>query len=178
MIEKQLNKNDKTSYMICKTTFLVFLGAFCLHHFSFGQSLQNDVIASNGSYARTGNISLEYTLGELSTESYTAGGMLLTQGFHQPFVMVTSDEHVYDLTDLRVFPNPLTDLLMVEIPLTYSSNFIVSILDNYGRILETHELNSGIHALQLNRYPPATYLLHVMQAGSTINMQFRVVKIK
>ena len=48
------------------------------------QSLSPEVIASSGDYYENANASLSWTLGEISTETYSAGGNILTQGFQQP----------------------------------------------------------------------------------------------
>ena len=43
------------------------------------------VIASAGGYYEGDNISLSWTLGEPVTETFSAGGVILTQGFQQPY---------------------------------------------------------------------------------------------
>jgi hypothetical protein len=43
------------------------------------------VIASAGGYYEGENISLSWTLGEPVTETFSAGGVILTQGFQQPY---------------------------------------------------------------------------------------------
>lgn len=48
------------------------------------QSIERDVIASSGDYFEGDNISLSWTLGEISTETYSNGSNILTQGFQQP----------------------------------------------------------------------------------------------
>ncbi len=63
------------------------------------QSVSPEVVASAGDYYENGNVSLSWTLGEISTETYSNGGVILTQGFQQP-VSVTI--HGIDL-DLLVF---------------------------------------------------------------------------
>ncbi|RLD52070.1 MAG: hypothetical protein DRJ05_17775, partial [Bacteroidetes bacterium] len=48
------------------------------------QSISPEVIASSGDYYENANASLSWTLGEIATETYSAGGTILTQGFQQP----------------------------------------------------------------------------------------------
>jgi hypothetical protein len=48
------------------------------------QSLSPVVIASAGNYYQGSNASLSWTLGEVATETYTSGNVILTQGFQQP----------------------------------------------------------------------------------------------
>ena len=48
------------------------------------QSLSPVVIASSGNYYQGANASLSWTLGEVATETYTSGNVILSQGFQQP----------------------------------------------------------------------------------------------
>ena len=63
------------------------------------QSVSPEVVASAGDYFEGINASLSWTLGEIATETYSNGGIILTQGFQQP-VSVTI--HGVDI-DLLVF---------------------------------------------------------------------------
>lgn len=49
------------------------------------QSVSPEVVSSAGDYYENGNVSLSWTLGEIATETYTNGNVILTQGFQQPF---------------------------------------------------------------------------------------------
>ncbi|NND93864.1 MAG: T9SS type A sorting domain-containing protein [Flavobacteriales bacterium] len=47
------------------------------------QTFDRQVFSSNGGYATNGNLSLEWTLGEIAVKTYTNGNLIVTQGFHQ-----------------------------------------------------------------------------------------------
>lgn len=49
----------------------------------FGQSLEPDVISSSGDYFKIQSGSITWTLGEIATETYNSGNIILTQGFQQ-----------------------------------------------------------------------------------------------
>ncbi|MBN1340491.1 MAG: hypothetical protein JXA03_14270 [Bacteroidales bacterium] len=82
-----------------KTAPLFFL-SFLIYGFSHAQSIERDVVASSGDYFENGGISLSWTLGELATETYMAGNIILTQGFQQP----GATSQGFSL-DLKVFLN-------------------------------------------------------------------------
>ena len=54
------------------------------------QSVSPEVISSSGDYFEGVNGSLSWTLGEIATETYTAGNIILTQGFQQPITVAIS----------------------------------------------------------------------------------------
>jgi len=51
------------------------------------QSVSPEVISSSGDYYEGVNGSISWTLGEIATETYTAGNVILTQGFQQPITV-------------------------------------------------------------------------------------------
>jgi len=65
-----------------KLAGLLIMIAFAI--FSF-QSRAQQVVASAGGYYEGDNISLSWTLGETVTETFTGDGIILTQGFQQPY---------------------------------------------------------------------------------------------
>ena len=67
------------------------------------QSIERDVIAGSGDYFEGANSSLSWTLGEIATETYTAGNIILTQGFQQAFGIVI---HGIDLNVLVYLEGP------------------------------------------------------------------------
>lgn len=77
-----------------------------------------EVVATTGATFSNDEISLEWTLGEVMTESYV-GDILLTQGFHQPSLgLLSSNNDIPDLANygIHVFPNPSTDHVTVQLP--------------------------------------------------------------
>jgi hypothetical protein len=67
--------------MRTKITFFILIAIAFL---SF-QAKAQQVIASAGGYYEGDNISLSWTLGEPVTETFSGGGVILTQGFQQPY---------------------------------------------------------------------------------------------
>jgi len=62
----------------------IFFILIALAFLSF-QTKAQQVIAAAGGYYEGENISLSWTLGEPVTETFSAGGAILTQGFQQPY---------------------------------------------------------------------------------------------
>ena len=67
------------------------------------QSIERDVVAGSGDYFEGTNGSLSWTLGEIATETYTAGNIILTQGFQQAYGIVI---HGIDLNVLVYLEGP------------------------------------------------------------------------
>jgi len=64
---------------------LTILLAVLIPVYILAQSVSPEVVSSAGDYYENANVSLSWTLGEIATETYTNGNIILTQGFQQPF---------------------------------------------------------------------------------------------
>lgn len=68
------------------------------------QTIEPEVIATAGDVFSDGTNTLEWTMGELSIESFDNGSNVLTQGFHQPYAEPSA---VLERSfDWKVYPNP------------------------------------------------------------------------
>lgn len=73
------------------------------------QSVSPQVIASGGYFFSSAGLQNSVTIGEMAlTETYTASGFVLTQGFQQPTDSVTAiNDYSYAIINgLSIFPNP------------------------------------------------------------------------
>lgn len=89
-----------------KQHILTILLALLMPLFMLAQSVSPEVISSAGDYYENGNVSLSWTLGEIATETYTNGNVILTQGFQQPFGITI---HGIDLDVLVYLEGPFED---------------------------------------------------------------------
>lgn len=94
--------------------------------FITAQSVSPEVISSSGDYYEGANGSLSWTLGEIATETFSSGNVILTQGFQQPITIAIAG---IDLDVLVFLEGPYegtemnTDLnLAGEIPLSQPYN--------------------------------------------------------
>ena len=69
----------------------------------YSQSIERDVVAGSGDYFEGTNVSLSWTLGEIATETYSDGNIILTQGFQQSYGIVI---HGIDLDVLVYMEGP------------------------------------------------------------------------
>ena len=67
-------------------SFISILFAFTYQNVN-AQSFARDVIGSAGTFATSTQGSMEWTIGEVTTETYVNAGYSFTQGFHQPNIL-------------------------------------------------------------------------------------------
>lgn len=144
--------------------------------FSFAQSAAPEVISSAGTSFNNGTSQLDWTLGEPATLTYTSGSDILTQGFHQPNLTVTSLDDQQTDYSINVFPNPVTDHVQIRFSGAGKETLTIELFAADGRLLESRK-NGTDPQIQLNMgsYKSGVYLLSIKGEQSKIRT-YRIVK--
>jgi len=142
------------------------------------QHLERQVTASAGDYSQAPNFgSLHWTLGETATETLTSGGVRLSQGFHQLYVLTVGiDQPEAGNFSLRVFPNPAST--SVSIQNEHSGPLEWQLFDVSGKRLLHQTLpvfNS--QTIDLQMLPAGVYLLRATGERHQVHT-FKIVKIQ
>ncbi|MEM7369021.1 MAG: T9SS type A sorting domain-containing protein [Bacteroidota bacterium] len=132
-------------------------------------TIQPRVFASMGSFTSSGNISISTTMGEslIQTKSFS-GDLAVTQGFQQPNLMMASG--IDDLADapfhLNVFPNPVGEVLSVELSGIVTQPIRLQLFDAQGRAIDkwSFELaHTGLIQRSMEHLASGMYVLKVSQ---------------
>ncbi len=151
----------------------VFFALLLLISSSFTLIAQ-EVIATNGDYFESGDKSVQFTIGEIATETLQNGDVIITQGFNQPTFTVTSIEK-NTLVDIQitVFPNPVTELLVLETS-NQTDNLSWKLFDVNGKQLNNGNLRE-VNQIKFQEYSQGTYILSVIQDDKLVE-SFRIIK--
>lgn len=134
-----------------KTSSLI---AFFLLHTGLCTA-QHDLklISSAGQVDSNNFVQLEWSLGEISINSYTPD-LRLSEGFHQPKYTITSVDTENPLNELKISPNPTTgfvhldgvDLKDVDLQLHRVDGTTVKPRTN-RQVIDLSELSTGVYIL-------------------------------
>jgi len=158
-----------------KTLFLILTISASIQMLS--QTLSPELVASSGAYKDTLGINLSWSLGEAVIATFKRDENMLTQGFHQWRYVVTTmvNEPSVDY-EIKVYPNPVTDLLHISIEkgqkLTDKHFYLI---DLKGKRLKEGKFVKNIENLDLSSLPVATYILYIRENNKTLKT-FRIVK--
>ncbi|MCC6815529.1 MAG: T9SS type A sorting domain-containing protein [Saprospiraceae bacterium] len=137
------------------------------------QKLAPTVISSAGAVQKSGNFSLEWTMGETITETKTTSNLIVTQGFHQSNLGLTSVKNDENL-GISVFPNPAGAFLNIENP--DLRNARINLINMNGQVILSDKLQLKSQQLDLNSIIQGTYILTI-QDGSQ-QQSFTIEKTK
>lgn len=168
-------KNLRHNYLMIPLRLMaaaVFISIYIMGSTSQAQ----EVIATSGGDHQAGGRSLSWTLGEVATESLSAGSFILTQGFHQPTLTVVSVPELADPgLSIRAFPNPADDYLSLHIDHEEPESFRYVLGDVRGRPVISDRMQGHESQLQLSSLPPGIYLLTVILDNKAVHT-FQIIK--
>lgn len=162
---------------ILKTLIVFSFGA----SFSYAQSISPQSVNSSGTSMSQSNGSLSFTVGELVVLSQTdSDGNTLGGGFTSGATISTASiqEPNVAVLNVRVYPNPTTDLLTVAIQETKLPYFEIEITDMSGKVISKDKYagisnNIGINSTSWNT---GTYFLKLIGENAEVLGIYKIVK--
>jgi hypothetical protein len=151
---------------------------------SFCQHNNQSVIAIAGDISKAGNITLEWTLGEPAIETVSTTVGLLTQGFHQPllvlpptFIEIVPRPTIPNFT-IKVNPNPVQAVLHVSLRSFNDRKVNINLSDANGKALYNTSANirSSYISIDMQKYPSGIYLLYITSPINNIVYSYKIVK--
>lgn len=144
-----------------------------------GQSISPQVIASAGTHYVGSNAQLSWTIGEPVITTVSNGSNIITQGFHQTLLNVTSvEEQCIAGVNVSVFPNPTSDVLNINL-VNNLKDLQMDLFDMTGKLLQARKIGAAEGNVQISmlEYARANYLLRVYSADGSVNYAYKVQKM-
>lgn len=148
------------------------------------QELSPQVLANGGGTVQTSVLTLDWTLGQLATQTVNLPTGILTQGFHQPELLTVRPDNASPTDEgplITVFPNPVLAELNVRAEGFEAERYtVLQLRDIRGRMIMERRNAHLPDGLQLNlaHLPAGTYTLQITQTGGETPQTFTVIKIK
>ena len=147
------------------------------------QSIAPQSVNSGGTKMTQSNGSLSFTVGELVVLAQTdANGNSLGNGFTSGAAVSTSvlsvTEANKDLLNVKVYPNPTTELVFVDILATKLSWVTIDIVDAQGKQLSTQKYAGMSNHIGINTasYTAGTYFLVLKDDANTTLATYKLIK--
>jgi len=156
---------------------LSLLVLLCIPLWASGQNQNLQVLAVQGGFSQSPDMSLSWTLGENFTETINADDLILTQGFQQSFYKLKE----INLTDtesfnIKVYPNPTRDILNLDV-LDEKYPYAVEIIDATGQLLYKAVRSQAHSQLDLSGYASGEYFIRISNPDILKYSLFNVIKL-
>lgn len=149
--------------LISTTLFLLFV------QLSFGQ----EVVTTGGDSFQANGLYFDVTIGEVVTETFSSGDVVLTQGMQQPGeaeIIISVQE--FALKGLNVYPNPTSGLLTIDVE---GFEADVRLTDLSGKPVKQQRLSALHREMNLSDLPSGTYLLQVHAQGASAVQRVQLI---
>lgn len=138
---------------------------------------QETTVASGGNASGSGG-SVSFSVGHVvyTTNSSTAG--TVAQGVQQPYeisVVTSIAEKTAQNLNLQAFPNPTSEVLLLQIPDFDSQNLMYQLTDVNGKLIESKKITGKTESINVLHLATATYFLKVIQNNSEVKT-FKIIK--
>lgn len=148
---------------------------------TYGQANDLSVVATAGTSFASGNLSLDWTLGEVIVDFYDEPGLGLSQGFHQPVYQLVAIKSIpVEFGQIAVFPNPFSDELMVKMNFAAFEKGEMELVDSKGASVwkKQFEGNDVIEHYSASALPSGSYRLMVSLVHDTLVQSYQLLKIQ
>ena len=139
---------------------------------------QEIITTTGGNCSGTGG-SCSYTIGQISYSTLTNSNQSIAQGVQQPIeIEVLSDgDFLSENVSVKVYPNPTSETIFLEISDQFGDNCTYSILDSNGRELGRGVIRDSITPITIKNFAIGIYFLKVTKQKSS-NKVFKIIKNK
>ncbi|HNW51355.1 MAG TPA: T9SS type A sorting domain-containing protein [Prolixibacteraceae bacterium] len=162
-------------FMLKKSRLLLIFSLFPF--LGISEVLAQEVLSSGGSTYKGSTVQLDWTVGEPIVETISSGSGALTQGFHQGNLTVTAiDQMTLGGIQLKVYPNPVSDQLMIGTEEKEMKNLSFMLYNVTGQLLLQKVIEQPVETVNMQAYVPGNYLLKVCSENSTPIQTFKIVK--
>jgi hypothetical protein len=148
---------------------------------AMSQTVTPTVLSNHGGYAAAAQGSIQWTIGEPVSETYSTTSNLTTMGFHQPDVLGMANliKQYGEGAGLLVYPNPVRETLIVNFKDLEIGNYKMQLVDDLGRILfQTEKVikeDNKLADLNLSSYAAGSYFINI--TSSNLNKTVKITKV-
>lgn len=140
---------------------------------SWGPLVAQQVVCAAGQEYANADRSITFTLGEPVNTTVTGGSAALTQGFNQPWAMITSAVEETAGEAILVYPNPTRHQLYVDNP-AHREGDRFQLLNAVGAIVLDGNATGRITTLDMEGYAAGGYLLQLYSPEKKTLRTFKI----
>lgn len=160
--------------------YLLMFGLLASGMFSFSQSLTPEAIfSSSGNHLVGGYGQISWTMGDISIRRLKTPTLVLTEGFLQTRLTLTGIEDVSDMNgiDLKLFPNPVKDILHIQIEGNefHRLNFDLFSLDGRKILHISPDMVMKSTEIDFNGFQTGIYLLKISGNDMKVYRTYKLI---
>lgn len=155
---------------ILNAVFLFVMGLTTVH-------AQEAIITSGGNASGSGG-SVSYTVGQMVYSTHMGTNANVSEGIQQPFEIsvISGIERAEGISlTCKLYPNPVTDYIMLKIENYNMENLSYQIFNINGKLLDNKKITDRITHVSMQQFKPAAYILKLIDKDKEIK-SFKIIK--
>lgn len=156
---------------------ITHLSIVCFTIALFNCVAQESPTASGGDATGT-NGSVSYTVGQIAYLSSTGSNGSISEGVQQPYEIseVLGTEDFSNLiTDVKIYPNPSTDVLTLNLIHQENVALDYQIIDNNGKLLKSEKIMANETNINVSTLPSSIYYLRIINLNKEVKT-YKIIK--
>lgn len=150
----------------------IIIFVFCAPIGVFAQSVTPELVSSSGG----GNAILQWSLGEPVIITVESNDNVLTQGFHQTLLTITSlDELTQEEIAINIYPNPVMSSFSINLNQSPKEPVSWKLFDMNGKVVMMDKMNAASGSYNVAHLSSGVYLLQ-MDVSDKASKSWRIVK--
>ena len=150
--------------------------AFIVCSLLIGTTLSaQEVVSSQGESYSNSSGNINFTIGEVVTNTETDGTYDITQGFHQSNWTLVGIKNFVPNYEVSIYPNPSTNVLNIKT--SSYENVSYKLYDAVGKLIMQGDLSSDLTALQVSYIAQGKYTL-TLNDQTQILKTFKLIKVQ
>lgn len=158
---------------------LVFFLSFFIYIGVTAQDIKVQAISASGTSSAKENISVVYTVGEITIPlSAKEIGSGFVSGAVPVKVVTAIQEPQKELLDIKFFPNPVHDILSVNLTSELKGYLNWKVLDISGRIVNNERYSASVNRIVFNtkKWSPGTYIVSITNDNGSLLGSYQIIK--
>ena len=132
-----------------------------------------EVVATQGDSYTNGDVSMDFTIGEVIINTGTDGSTDITQGLHQTNWTITALDSYSATYEATVFPNPTAEVLNIQT--SHFENVKYTLYDAKGLLVKHGNISGEETPIQVSELASGSYSL-ILNDGTQNLKTFKLVK--
>lgn len=142
---------------------------------AIAQNYNLQLVSSAGDSYQNENFLIDWSVGEIAIETFQSESLILTQGFHQGSLEISTLINHSDLNiSMKVYPNPTSSYIYLTTEAT-NEKLQVIITSLIGTTIFSGEINNSNWKFDFSNYASGTYILLISSNKQTLK-SFKIIK--
>ena len=144
----------------------------------FLASLQaQEAVTAAGGSAKSGNLTVSWSIGEVMTETFVKPPFVLTQGVQQPLKVEKTNTNSPELKvyEISAYPNPASNAVIVSVAEISEYPLTLRVIDMNGKVLHVTQITEKETRISVANFAAGMYLLQITDRRNNLQT-FKIVK--